>query len=59
MHRVQSQSERKDILKEIKRILTGNGLLCVGEIVSLKEPVPGFVIDIWERSGLDPLHQVE
>jgi ubiquinone/menaquinone biosynthesis C-methylase UbiE len=50
-----SVPERKDILKEIKRILTGNGLLCAGEIVSLKEPVPGFVIDIWERSGLEPL----
>jgi len=50
-----SVPERKDILKEIKRILTSNGLLCAGEIVSLKEPVPGFVIDIWERSGLEPL----
>ena len=50
-----SVPERKNILKEIKRILTGNGLLCAGEIVSLKEPVPGFVVDIWERSGLEPL----
>ena len=50
-----SVPERKDIIKEIKRILTGNGLLCAGEIVSLKEPVPGFVSDIWEQSGLEPL----
>ena len=31
------------------------GLLSVGEIVSLKEPVAGFVKDIWERSGLEPV----
>lgn len=50
-----SVPERKDIIKEIKRILTGNGLLCVGEILSLKEPVPGFVSDILERSDLETL----
>ena len=46
---------RKDIIKEIKRILNANGVFCTGEIVSLKEPVPVFVSDIWERSGLEPL----
>jgi cyclopropane fatty-acyl-phospholipid synthase-like methyltransferase len=50
---------RKDIFKEIKRILSGNGLLCAGEIVSLKEPVPGFVTDIWERSGIEPISASE
>jgi len=30
-------------------------LLSVSEIVSLKEPVAGFIKDIWERSGLEPL----
>jgi len=54
-----SVPERKDIVKEIKRILTINGLLCAGEIVSLKEPVPGFVNDIWERSGLEPIASSE
>ena len=54
-----SVPERKDIIKEIKRILTGNGLLCAGEIVSLKEPVPGFVSDIWERSGIEPIASSE
>jgi len=46
---------RKNILKEIKRITIDNGLFSVGELVSLKEPVPAFVKDIWERNGLDPL----
>ena len=50
-----SVSERKLILKEIKRILKTDGVFCTGEIVALKEPVPAFVNDIWERSGLDPL----
>ncbi|HEY6437298.1 MAG TPA: methyltransferase domain-containing protein [Ignavibacteriaceae bacterium] len=50
-----SVSQRKNILKEIKRILTDGGILSVGEIVSIKEPVAGFIKDIWERTGLDPL----
>jgi len=50
-----SVPDRKNILKEIKRILSPGGLLSVGEIVSLKEPVAGFIKDIWERSGLEPL----
>ncbi|MCW8812375.1 MAG: class I SAM-dependent methyltransferase [Chlorobium sp.] len=50
-----SVRERKEIIKEIKRILKTDGVLCTGEIVSLKEPVPAFIKDIWERSGLEPL----
>lgn len=46
---------RKNIIKEIKRILSSDGLLCVGEIVALKKPVPTFVQNIWERNGLEPL----
>jgi SAM-dependent methyltransferase len=46
---------RKNIIKEIKRITTSDGLLSFGEIVSLKEPVPAFVKDIWERSSMEPL----
>lgn len=46
---------RKDIFKEIKRILSSDGLLCVGEIVALKETAPAFVQNIWERNGLLPL----
>lgn len=47
--------ERKSILKEFKRILKVDGIICVGEIVSLSEPVPAFVNDIWERSNLEPI----
>jgi len=54
-----SVPDKKGIVKEIKRILTVNGLFCVGEIVSLKEPIPGFVNDIWERSGLEPIASSE
>jgi len=54
-----SVPDRKEILKEIKRILNADGVFCTGEIVSLKEPVPAFVKDIWERSGLDPLPSSE
>jgi ubiquinone/menaquinone biosynthesis C-methylase UbiE len=50
-----SVPERKEIVKEIKRVLISKGLFCTGEIVSLKDPVPGFVNDIWERSGLEPM----
>ena len=46
---------RKEIIKEIKRILSPDGLICNGEIVSIKEPVAAFVKDIWARSGLEPL----
>lgn len=54
-----SVPERKNITKEIKRILKNDGTICIGEIVSLKEPVPAFVKDIWERSGLEPLSSSE
>jgi len=54
-----SVPERKDIVKEIKRVLISKGLFCAGEIVSLKEPVPRFVNDIWEQSGLEPIASSE
>ena len=54
-----SVPDKKEILKELKRILNINGLLCAGEIVSLREPVPAFIKDIWERSGLEPLASSE
>ena len=42
-------------MKEIKRIISAHGKISVGEIISLKEPVAGFVKDIWNLSGLEPL----
>lgn len=49
---------RKNIIKEIKRILSIGGLLCAGEIIALREPVPAFVKDIWDRNGLLPLTSI-
>lgn len=54
-----SVPNKKEIVKELKRILAIDGVLCVGEIVSLKEPVPAFVNDIWDRSGLEPIASSE
>ena len=51
--------DKKDIVKELKRILSKQALFCAGEIVSLKDPVPEFVNDIWERSGLEPIASSE
>lgn len=50
-----SISERKNILKEIKRVISPEGIICIGEIVALTEPVAEFVKDIWEFSNLDPI----
>ena len=46
---------RNKILREIKRIIKKDGLLSVGEIVSLKESVPKFVNDIWDSGNMLPL----
>lgn len=50
-----SLTNRNKIIKEIKRILKPNGLLCVGEIVSLKKEVPSFIRNIFNSSNLLPL----
>lgn len=54
-----SVPDKNNIVKELRRILKKNGILCIGEIVSLKHPVPEFVKDIWNRGGLDPLASSE
>ncbi len=51
-----SSSYRNKIVKEIKRILKPEGLLCVGEITSLKTSIPKFVTDIWESGNIVPLN---
>lgn len=50
-----SGSGRNKIIKEIKRILKTGGTFCAGEIVSLNENPPAFIIDIWGASDLLPL----
>lgn len=50
-----SSPKRNKIIKEIKRILKLNGILCVGEISVLSEAFPIFVRDIFESSDIAPL----
>ena len=47
-----STPARKKILKEIKRILRPDGILCCGEIVNLEQEVPKFINDLRENSGI-------
>ena len=46
---------RNKIVKEIKRILKPDGILNVGEIVSLEENPPAFVKNIWDAGEIEPL----
>lgn len=50
-----SSFNRSKIIKEIKRILKTDGVLCVGEITSLKKEYPVFIKDIFESSEIIPL----
>ena len=50
-----SLSTRNKIVKEIKKILKPEGVLCVGEISALKKDYPAFVRDIFESSDIQPL----
>ncbi len=50
-----SNPRRNKIVKEIKRILKPDGLLCVGEVVGLKEEPPPFILDIYESTDMEPL----
>lgn len=50
-----SSSNRSKIIKEIRRILKTDGVLCVGEITSLKKDYPVFIKDIFESSEIIPL----
>ncbi len=54
-----SSTNRKSILKEIKRILKPDGFLCLGEIVKLKSPIPPFVQNVFDSSDLLPLNKDE
>ncbi len=47
---------RNKVIKEIKRIVKPDGVISIGEIVSLKHPVPQFVTDVWELNGIDALN---
>ena len=50
-----SNPRRNKIVKEMKRILKPGGIFCVGEVVSLQEDLPPYILDIYDSSELDPL----
>ncbi len=50
-----SDTRRNKIVKEIKRILKPEGVICIGEVVNLSKQPPNFVQDIWDYSNLNPL----
>jgi ubiquinone/menaquinone biosynthesis C-methylase UbiE len=52
-------SNRNKIVKEIKRILKPDGVLCVGEITALEATYPIFIKDIFESSDILPLVHAE
>ncbi len=54
-----SSFNRNKIVKEIKRILLPEGILCVGEIIKLSASQPKFITDIWESSSLSPMNTDE
>ena len=51
-----SNFRRKKIIKELKRICRSKGVICIGELVKIKERVPPFVDDLFTASDLDPLY---
>ena len=47
-----SKIERRKILKEIRRILKPEGVLCAGEVVNLEKEVPLFIKNLRDNSGI-------
>jgi ubiquinone/menaquinone biosynthesis C-methylase UbiE len=54
-----SNKKRTKIAKEVYRILKTGGYFCVGEITSPTQSPPQFIIDLWQSSGITPLHPKE
>lgn len=50
-----SNFNKKLIVKEIRRILKDNGILCVGEIYKTQHSVPPVIENLFESSELAPL----
>ena len=48
-----SKIERKKILKEIRRILKPEGIICAGEVVNLEKKVPLFIKNLRDNSGIN------
>jgi len=54
-----SNTDRKSVIKEIKRILKPEGIFCVSEITKLKNDIPAFVKNIFDSSQMNPLNHSE
>lgn len=50
-----SIKERKNIFKEVSRILLPDGILCIGEIIRTADDIPRFMQEVWNSSGISPL----
>lgn len=50
-----SSSNRNKIVKELRRILKPEGILCVGELTALAKTYPVFIKDIFDSSDILPL----
>lgn len=50
-----STSDRNKIIKEVKRILKPDGVLCVSELTVLQKDYPPFIRDIFDSSDILPL----
>jgi ubiquinone/menaquinone biosynthesis C-methylase UbiE len=54
-----SNKKRNKIAKEIYRVLKAGGYFCVGEITSPTKSPPQYITDLWQSSGITPLHPKE
>ncbi len=50
-----SNTNRKNTIKEIKRILKPQGIFCISEMTKLQSEIPAFVKNIFEQSEILPL----
>lgn len=50
-----SNTNRKNTLNEIKRVLKTQGIFCVSEMTKLQADIPSFVKNIFEQSEIIPL----
>jgi ubiquinone/menaquinone biosynthesis C-methylase UbiE len=50
-----SNTNRKNSVKEIKRILKPYGIFCISEMTKLQSEIPAFVKNIFEQSEIQPL----
>ncbi|MCF8259990.1 MAG: methyltransferase domain-containing protein [Melioribacteraceae bacterium] len=46
---------RNKILKEFRRILTDEGLICIGEMTKLRETVPAVIENLWINADIEAI----